>query len=157
MAGKEGDKQFMGDLLACTDDIDAFRDCMKHYGVNDPKNAYVLHNADFRTCNTTFRNIQKRLNSDKDKKFLILYVLAGHGMNVKGQQVVLLNEFDKQSNWYKMLNVEAKIRVIAQMNPNSYQLAFFACCREIYDKTYHIGAPKGTVPDKEEPVEDIVD
>ena len=81
-------------------------------------------------------------------------------MNVKGQQVLLLNEFDKQSNWYKMLNVEAKIRVIAQMCPNSYQLAFFACCREIYDKSYHFGVIKDFYKDNmdktEEEVEDIV-
>ena len=98
------------------------------------------------------------MQKNPDTKFLILYVFAGHGMNVKGQQVVLLNEFDKATNWYKMLNVEAKIRVIAQMNPNSYQLAFFACCREIYEKTYHIGVKKGTLPDKpDEVIEDIAD
>ena len=78
-------------------------------------------------------------------------------MNVKGQQVLLLNEFDKASNWYKMLNVEAKIRVIAEMCPNSYQLAFFACCREIYDKSVHYGVCRGFYKNKtEEEVEDIV-
>ena len=36
-------------------------------------------------------------------------------------------------------------------------MAFFACCREIYEKTYHIGVKKGTLPDpKEEEIDDIV-
>ena len=120
LKGKEGSKQYMGDLPNCTDDIDSFREAMKHYGATDPDDCYVLHNADFKTCNAKFRDLQKRMQKNPETKFLVLYVLAGHGMNVKGQQVLLLNEFDKPTNWYKMLNVEAKIRVIAQMNPNSY-------------------------------------
>ena len=54
---KEGDKQFMGDLPACTDDIDAFKDAMEYYGANDPEDCYVLHNADFKTCNGKFRDL----------------------------------------------------------------------------------------------------
>ena len=135
----------MGDLPACTEDIEAFKEAMEHYGATDPDDCYVMHNANFKECNTIFRNMQNRIKKNPDTNFLVLYVFAGHGMNVKGQQVLLLNEFDKASNWYKMLNVEAKIRVIAQMNPNSYQLAFFACCREIYDMTYHYGVSKGSL------------
>ena len=83
-----------------------------------------------------------RLKNNPTTNFLIMYVFTGHGMNVKGQQVLLLNEFDQASNWYKMLNVEAKIKFIAQMYPNSYQLAFFSCDREIYDKAFHFGVCK---------------
>ena len=133
----------MSDLPACADDIDAFRDAMKYYGATDPGDSYVLHNADFKTCNATFKNIQKRLLQNPKTKFLILYACAGHGMDVKGQQVLLLNEFDKSTNWYKMLNIESKIRELAERFSNSYQLAFFSCCREIYEKTYHIGVKKG--------------
>ena len=74
----------MVDLPSCTDDMDAFRDAMKHYGATDPADCYVLHNASFRECNSTFREITERISSNKDKNFLILYVFAGHGMNVKG-------------------------------------------------------------------------
>ena len=74
----------MSDLPACTDDIDAFKEAMKCYGVTNPEDCYVLHNADFKTCTLTFRQIQKRLSNNKDTNFLILYVFAGHGMNVKG-------------------------------------------------------------------------
>lgn len=37
-----------------------------------------------------------------DKKFLIFYVLAGHGMMVSGRQNMLINEFDPNKSFYKM-------------------------------------------------------
>jgi len=58
-------------------------------------------------------------------------------MNVSGQQVLLINEFEKSRNFYKKFTVEGKIRAMAESFPNSYSLAFFACCREIYDKERH--------------------
>ena len=79
----------------------------------------------------------KKFAENPDTNYLILFVFAGHGMNASGQQVLLVNEFDKSSNFYKKLNVEAKIRAMSEASPNSYSLAFFACCREIYDKTRH--------------------
>ena len=45
-AGKEGSKQFMADLPECTNDIDAFKDAMKHYGVTNPDDCYYLIDAD---------------------------------------------------------------------------------------------------------------
>ena len=35
--------------------------------------------------------------------------------------------------------------MFAEAFTNSYSLAFFACCREIYDKTRHVGFLKGTL------------
>ena len=36
-------------------------------------------------------------------------------------------------------------------------MAFFACCREIYDKTYHFGVSKGSLQAKtEDEIDDIV-
>ena len=67
-------------------------------------------------------------------------------MNVQGQQVLLVNEFDEKTNWYKMLMVEAKIRTLAKLCPNSYHSAFFGSCREVYDKTFHCGTKKGNRP-----------
>ena len=58
--------------------------------------------------------------------------------------MLLLNEFAKAKNFYKFLNVEAKIRALSEAFPNSYSLAFFACCREIYDRDRHQGFLKGT-------------
>ena len=37
-------KQFMADLPACVDDIEAFQDAMKYFDLDDPEDIYVLHN-----------------------------------------------------------------------------------------------------------------
>ena len=84
----------MGDLPNCSDDIESFKEAMRHYGVTDPDDCYEIHDTDFKTCNLVFRKMQQRLMSNPEVNHLILYVFAGHGMNVKGQQVLLLNEFD---------------------------------------------------------------
>ena len=47
----------MGDLPACMDDIDSFKEAMKHYGVTDPDDCYEMHDADFKTCNAVFRKM----------------------------------------------------------------------------------------------------
>ena len=89
-------------------------------------------------------DLLKKLRANPDTNYLILYVFAGHGMNVSGQQVLLINEFEKSKNFYKKFTVEGKIRGLAGEFSNSYSLAFFACCREIYDKEKHQGFEKGS-------------
>ena len=39
------------------------------------------------------KNIKQRIGSNPEKNFLVVYVLAGHGMIDSGKQVMLLNEF----------------------------------------------------------------
>ena len=60
-------------------------------------------------------------------------------MIVAGKQVVLRNEFSKNTGFYKMLGVEQNVRDMAKKYTNSLHLVFFACCREIYDNTKHCG------------------
>ena len=65
---------------------------------------------------------------------MLVFVVAGHGMNESGMQTLLINEFNPKTNWYKMWNLEKFIRTFAEMYPNTYSMAFCACCRQIYDK-----------------------
>ena len=67
-------------------------------------------------------------------------------MNAAGQQVLLINEFKPSINFYKWLAIEEYIRAFGKIFPNSYTLAFFACCREIYSPERHIGYEKGKAP-----------
>ena len=55
-------------------------------------------------------------------------------MNVEGQQVLLLNEYDPRTSYYKFWNIEKHIRTIAESYQNTHTMAFCACCRQIYDK-----------------------
>ena len=58
-------------------------------------------------------------------------------MQKHGSQVVLINEFDTNTRFYKFLGIENKVRFFANSYSNSYVMAFFACCREIWDPTKH--------------------
>ena len=81
-------------------------------------------------------SIKKRLRDSPHKKFLIVFVLAGHGMQQGSRQVLLLNEFKEKSNgkgFYKVWGAEADIREIARTFPNSYSIAFFTSSREIIE------------------------
>jgi hypothetical protein len=127
----------MGDLPACLDDINAFKECMKYYDLTDPDNIYELHNKSFRECNKTFINIKNRLKKEPETNYIIFIVAAGHGMNSEGQQVLLVNEYKPANKFYKWLAIEEYIRAFAKIFPNSYTLAFFACCREIYSFEKH--------------------
>ena len=63
-------------------------------------------------------------------------------MSVKGQQVLLINEFNEETRFYKWLDIESNIREIAAKYSNSYQLAFMDCSREIYSIMKHKGWKK---------------
>lgn len=54
-----------------------------------------------------------------------------------------MNEFDSRTGFYKLWKVESYIRTLARLFPNTYHLAFFACCREIHDPTRHSGCVEG--------------
>ena len=77
------------------------------------------------------------MKNSPEKNFVLSFIMAGHGMNWKGTQSVVLNEFDKTKSWYKLWPIEDDCRDIAKKYTNSYVLALFACCREIYSATKH--------------------
>ena len=90
------------------------------------------------------KSIKNRLKENPDKKYLIVYVLAGHGIQSAGRQVVLMNEFHKRTGFYKFWGIEGDIRDIARKYQNSFQIAFFACCREIWSQSAHSNCFGGT-------------
>ena len=79
--------------------------------VNEPK---------FNDVIKTVSNLKMRLKNNPDKKFVIFYILAGHGMVKEGRVIVLINEFYKSATFYKMWCVEADIRKISFEFRNSY-------------------------------------
>ena len=57
---------------------------MKRYCVIDKKNVYHLYNSDLKTCNKTLLAIMKRLKESPETNFLIIFCVAGHGLNYQG-------------------------------------------------------------------------
>ena len=52
---------------------------------------------------------------------------------------MLLNEYKKETGFYKLWGIEGDVRTIAKNNPNSYQICLFACCREVLMPAVHGG------------------
>ena len=67
------------------------------------------------------------------ESIVIISVFAGHGILKNGTQTLVLNEFDETTQFYKLLDAEHKMRLLSDMYCNSYIIAIFACCREIFD------------------------
>ena len=52
---------------------------------------------------------------------------------------MLYNEFDRTEKFYKRLKAECQLRIMAETFTNSYVIAIFACCRQLYDPTWMKG------------------
>ena len=57
--------------------------------------------------------IKELCRKNPDENYVVIHLYAGHGMIMQGRQVVLMNEFNKSSGFYKVLGVEADVREIA--------------------------------------------
>ena len=60
-------------------------------------------------------------------------------MQMDGEQVLVINQCNEKIGYYEWWNVESDIRTMAGKFPNTYSVAIFACCREIYRPTKHCG------------------
>ena len=65
-------------------------------------------------------------------------------MQMDGEQVLVINQCNEKIGFYETWNVEADIRRMAKNFPNTFSVAIFACCREIYRPTKHCGFFGGT-------------
>ena len=63
------------------------------------------------------------------ERYLIMFLFAGHGLQKDGQQVMLYNEYDPKTRFYKLFRAELKLRIFAEIYQNSYIVGIFACCR----------------------------
>ena len=74
----------MADLPATVDDTAAFKHAVSHYGVIDEEDFYTLHDPTEKEANHVFRDLCKKFRDNPETYYLILFVFAGHGMNVAG-------------------------------------------------------------------------
>ena len=68
---------------------------------------------------------------------LLMHCFAGHGMCKDGRQVLLINQFDANSKFYKVAPSEIEIRNLAKLYRQTYHFCVYACCREIFMKERH--------------------
>ena len=91
----------------CKSDCEALRKAIKPYGVRNLENIfYHDNNATTRSTYQTLSKIRALFKENPDKNYTVIHLYAGHGMIASGRQVVLLNQFNKHSRFYKWLGVE---------------------------------------------------
>lgn len=129
--------QYYDDLPACDSDCEKLKGVFSRYGFNKPDHIYDLKNPTFKDIQKVRMQIMKHINADPKQKVAVFYVLAGHGMQEGGKQNMVLNEYDETTGFYKFWAVEAIIRTFAALYSNTYQVGYFACCREIFKPTTH--------------------
>ena len=114
---KEKIVTFYKKLTECKNDCITFRQAMTRFQIldNGEGGIYNMENdPSFKTVQKTMANIRRKLATNPDQQFLFFYVLAGHGMVMSGRIVLLVNEFSKNTTFYKIWAAEGDIREIAE-------------------------------------------
>ena len=78
--------------------------------------------------------IQRLIKQNPQKKYLVVWLFAGHGILTGGMQSIVINEFDRFTKFYRTYKVESAISALAAKNPNSYMITIFACCRQLHNE-----------------------
>ena len=141
-----------GNLKECQNDCRRMRRTLTKFGIGLRKkyNYYLDQgNNTAMKCMRAGADMKKRCKNNPDKRFLFIFVLAGHGILQRGEQILLVNEFSNNTKFYKVWPAEADIRKLASTYSNSYCIAFFACCREVYNAESHSGCIGGSIEDAE--------
>ena len=96
-----------------------------------------LHNPSNKEWGSTINSLNKMFKNTPGKLSLLVHCYAGHGMCKDGRQVLLINEFDNNSKFYKHAPTEIEIRNSARLYRQTYHFCIHACCREIFLKERH--------------------
>ena len=108
----------MAELPAVTEDIRTMKKAMLAYEIVDTgptvmkngkeKGMYELdEDPKLHEIEEVKRHLIEYLRTHPEELVLIVYVIAGHGMQMSGKQVVLVNEHDERSGWYKFWGIES--------------------------------------------------
>ena len=81
-------------------DCDNFWECFKKFGVKDSEDIYDLSNDPSKDQTIkVFEEIMGRLAEDKERpiqtKYLIVFLVVGHGVFKDGSHSIFFNEFDQ--------------------------------------------------------------
>ena len=141
-------EQAMPDLTATIGDCGDARELFEKYGADPnfkgPNDvSYELIDPTWNQTQAVQKSVNKYLNLNPDLMIALVWFFACHGGNLEASQCVLVNEYDKRKNFYKIWKVESVIRGIAKKFPNSWSLTIFACCREVLDGKQNAGCMPG--------------
>ena len=90
---------------------------------------------------TEWKKLQRIVREQKDTKFLVMFLFAGHGFIKQGRQVLVTNEYDERQKFYKVIQAELIVRRFSENEKNVYNVTIFACCRCFFDPNRHKDFP----------------
>ena len=90
------------------------------------------------------KSVQQKIKERQGENILVVYMFAGHGMILNGQQAILFNEVNKETGYYKLHPTEQTVRAFARVYPYSYHLLFCPCCRTNFKGGESIGCVEAT-------------
>ena len=63
------------------------------------------------------------------KRFMVVFMFTGRGVVRDSVTELVLNEYDADAQFYKLLKAESLIREMSAQHSNAYMVAIFACNR----------------------------
>ena len=125
---------------------------MKKYGIVNsgpvnPKSQrcmYDLRDPSWSHLKEARTHLRKRFINEPHRNFLVFFIFACHGIVDSGKQTVMVNDFNKRTQYYHLYGAEHELRLWSTKHTNSYMVAIFACCREMHNKLRHSGCYGGT-------------
>ena len=108
-----------------------------------PDNACNMVDPDWTHINKFRKHLTKTYKGSPDKKFLNIWLFAGHGMVEAGQQTVVINEYFPREKYYRRYKAEYFVRLYAKKYVNTHHLCIFACCRQIFNPAKDTNCFKG--------------
>ena len=115
------------DLPEAQNDADFFADKILQCGF-EPNNVTKLKNINLKQIQDQIKKFRKTLNNnlDADKKTLIVFYFAGHGVMLENENHIVVLESNKTKQFYRL---EFCTQALSKI-PNSYVITIFDCCRE---------------------------
>lgn len=149
-AAMDGANQAYKDVPNAQKVCDEIKEYFVSFGVKD-YDIFELMNPSAQKCEDTYRQIIRVIDegrtSEPKKNTLLIHCFVGQGTTKDGQQLFLLNEYNPNTKYYKMLPAEQRIRQLGDKFDCLYQIAMFACSRKPWvDHTYTCGAGADSSP-----------
>ena len=73
----------------------------------------------------------KEADAQKNKKFVLFILGAGHGFVEYGFQTLAANKYDVKRDFYELINVERSMRTTCESHSNIYAVVHYAACRDV--------------------------
>ena len=119
------------------------------------ENIVFIKNPTLMEVGQAWNKLNERIEANKDKKYFVLNVYTGHGMNINEQGWIPLNEYNEHTHFYKMFPFESTIKSCAARNPNTFHVGLFILCRTEYtiQEYWHCFHPSDAEQKEKEAIE----